>query len=241
MESPTPAYRRILLKLSGEALGGEAGRVLDIVTCRAIAAEIVEAHALGVQIGIVIGGGNIMRGASVGEIPRTTADSMGMLATVINSLALNEFIRELGCRSRVLTAVAIEGAGEYFTGMLAREYLDRGEIVIIAGGTGNPFFTTDTAAALRAAEIGAEVLLKATKVDGIYDSDPMKNPQAVKFSRLSPGEALARKLGVMDATAFSFCMENKIPIIVFKLAEKGNLGRCLRGEQVGSIITAGGA
>ena len=236
-----PIYNRILLKRSGEALAGTAGQGLDVATCRTIAAQIAEAHAMGVQIGIVVGGGNFMRGASVSDLPRVTADGMGMLATVINSLALMEFIKEKGCRCRVLTAVAIEGAGEYFSGMQAREYLEQGEIVIIAGGTGNPFFTTDTAAALRAAEIGAEALLKATKVDGIYDSDPMKNPAAKRFSRLSHAEALSRRLGVMDATAFSFCMENKIPIIVFKLAENGNLRRCLEGEQVGSIITAGGA
>lgn len=241
MNSRKPVYRSILLKLSGEALAGAEGRGLDVEICRTIAAEIVEAHAMGVQIGIVIGGGNIIRGASVNAIPRMTADTMGMLATVINSLALKEIIKEKGCRCRVLTAVAIEGAGEYFCGMQAREYLEQGEIVIIAGGTGSPFFTTDTAAALRAAEIGAEALLKATKVDGIYDCDPMNNPTAKKFSQLSYAEAISRKLGVMDATAFSFCMENKIPIIVFKLAESGNLRKCLEGGRVGSIITAGGA
>jgi uridylate kinase len=241
VDAPKPAWRRILLKLSGEALAGAASRGLDVEVCRAIAAEIVDVRAMGVQIGIVIGGGNFMRGASVYAIPRVTADTMGMLATVMNSLALAEFIKELGSPCRVMTAVGIEGAGEYFSGMQARDYLDKGDIVIIAGGTGNPFFTTDTAAALRAAEIGADVLLKATKVDGIYDSDPMKNPDAVKFPRLTHAEALSRRLGVMDATAFSFCMENKIPIIVFKMAQAGNLRTCLGGGQVGSIITAGGA
>ena len=240
MEIPKPIYRRILLKLSGEALAGVAGHGLDVNVCRAIAAEIAGVQAMGVQIGIVIGGGNIMRGASAREIPRVTADTIGMLATVINSLAFQEFIKEKGCRCRVMTAVSINGIGEYFDSSKAREYLEQGEIVIIAGGTGSPFFTTDSAAALRAAEIGAEALLKATKVDGIYDSDPIKNPAAIKFSRLTHAEALSRQLGVMDAIAFSFCMENKIPIIVLKLVESGNLRKCLEGGQVGSIITAGG-
>ena len=239
MNTATPAFRRILLKLSGEALAGDSGRVLDPAVCRATAAEIAEIHALGVEIGIVIGGGNIMRGATAGDIPRVNADTMGMLATVINSLAFCEYIRQQGCKCRVLTAVAIQGAGEYFTAEAARAAIEQGEIVIIAGGTGNPFFTTDTAAALRCAEIGGEALLKATKVDGVYDSDPVKNPGAKKFDRLSYADALGRNLRVMDSTAFSFCMENKIPIIVFKLADKGNLRKVLEGSKVGSIITGG--
>ena len=177
-------YRRILLKLSGEALAG-AGATLDPAVCTRIANEIAGVHAQGVEIGIVIGGGNILRGASAGEIPRVAADTMGMLATVINSLALAGFLEQAGCPARVLTAVSVQGAGEYFTSSKALEYLAEGAVVIIAGGTGNPFFTTDTAAALRCAEIGAEALLKATKVDGVYDSDPVKNPRAVRFGRSS--------------------------------------------------------
>jgi uridylate kinase len=233
-------YRRILLKLSGEALAG-AGVTLDPMVCKRIANEIAGVHARGVEIGIVIGGGNIVRGASAKNIPRVAADIMGMLATVINSLALAGFLEQAGCPSRVLTAVSVEGAGEYFTSSKALEYLAEGAVVIIAGGTGNPFFTTDTAAALRCAEIGAEALLKATKVDGVYDSDPVKNPRAVRFDRISHAEALARNLRVMDATAFSFCRENKIPIVVFKLSESGNLRKCIEGKKVGTLVTTGGS
>jgi uridylate kinase len=234
-------YRRILLKLSGEALAAGKGFGIDPEFCRSIAAEIAVAAKSGVGIGIVIGGGNMMRGAQMAEIPRTTADTMGMLATVMNSLALQSFLDEAGCRTHFMTAVTIEGAGERFVADKARRYLSQNEVVLIAGGTGNPFFTTDTAAALRAAEIGAEVLLKATKVDGIYDSDPMTNDKAVKFQQITHADALARNLRVMDATAFSFCSENNIPIIVFKLSEAGNLRKCLEGIPVGSIVITGGA
>jgi uridylate kinase len=165
---------------------------------------------------------------------------MGMLATVINSLALRKFLEQAGCSACVLTAVSVQGAGEYFTADKAQEYLAEGSVVIIAGGTGNPFFTTDTAAALRCAEIGADALLKATKVDGIYDSDPVKNRSARKYDRITHAEAFSRKLRIMDATAFSFCSENNIPIIVFKLAETGNLRKCIEGKRVGSIVTTGG-
>jgi uridylate kinase len=240
MPDPAIKYRRILLKLSGEALAGSAGYGLDASVCRQIAREIAEVRALGVEIGVVIGGGNIMRGASVKDINRVPADTMGMLATVINSLALQSFLETAGCAARVLTAVSIESAGERFTAGKARDYLSQGTVVIVAGGTGNPFFTTDTAAALRCAEIGAEVLFKATKVDGIYDSDPMKNAAARKIERLTHADALARKLKVMDATAFSFCMENNIPIVVFKLLEPGNLRACVEGRPIGSIVTTGG-
>lgn len=233
-------FRRILLKLSGEALAGQARFGLDPDTCLFIAREIAVIHKKGVQIGIVIGGGNYMRGASTVELPRVTADTMGMLATVINSLGLKCYLGKAGCRAVVLTAAAIEGAGEYFTSEKAEEHFSKGAVVIIAGGTGNPFFTTDTAAALRCAEIGAEVLIKATKVDGVYDSDPLKNPGAKKYASLTHAEALSKKLRVMDATAFSFCRENNIPIIVLKLLEAGNLRKCIEGRSVGSIVTTGG-
>jgi uridylate kinase len=233
-------FHRILLKLSGEALAGKAGHGIDPEICRGISLEIAEIRLRGVETGIVIGGGNFMRGASTVAIERVTADTMGMLATVMNSLALAHFLEQAGCPCRVLTAVAIEGAGEYYTPARAREYLAEGNVVIIAGGTGNPFFTTDTAAALRCAEIGAEVLFKATKVDGIYDSDPMNNPKARKLKRLTHAEALRLNLRVMDATAFSFCMENNIQIMVFKLLEKGNLRKNIEGKETGSIVTTGG-
>ncbi|MBN1128603.1 MAG: UMP kinase [Chitinispirillaceae bacterium] len=233
-------FRRVLLKLSGEALAGKAGHGIDPVTCRSIAAEIAVVRKHGTEIGIVIGGGNFMRGASAVSIERVTADTMGMLATVMNSLALAHFLQLAGCPSRVLTAVAIDGACEYYTPARAREYLAARMVVIIAGGTGNPFFTTDTAAALRSAEIGAEVLFKATKVDGIYDSDPVKNPKARKLKRITHAEALSRGLRVMDATAFSFCMENGIPIAVFRLLEKGGLQKSIDGHTTGSIVTTGG-
>jgi uridylate kinase len=233
-------FRRVLLKLSGEALAGTAGHGIDPAICRQIAKEIAGVSNKETQIGIVIGGGNFMRGATTVAIERVVADTMGMLATVMNSLALANFLEEAGCPVKVLTAVAIEGAGDVYTPGRAREHLANGTVVIIAGGTGNPFFTTDTAAALRCAEIGAEILLKATKVDGIYDSDPMKNPQARKFERITHAEALERNLRIMDATAFSFCMENSIPIMVFKLLEKGNLRKSILGQKTGSIVTTGG-
>ena len=236
------AYRRILLKLSGEALAGDRGNscVLDPSVCRKTAREIAAARARGVQIGIVIGGGNILRGASAKGLPRVTADTMGMLATVINSLALASYLEEAKCPARVFTAMSVHGAGERFTARKAQELLAKGTVVIIAGGTGNPFFTTDTAAALRCAEIGAQALLKATKVDGVYDSDPVKNPRAKRFDRITHAEALARNLKVMDATAFSFCKEHNIPIIVFKLAVSGNLMKCIEGRKVGTLVTTGG-
>jgi uridylate kinase len=235
-------YRRILLKLSGEALAGERGShsALDSSVCRKIAREIAAIRAKGVEIGVVIGGGNILRGASAEGIPRVTADAMGMLATAINSMALASFLEQAGCPARVFTAVSVHGAGERFTAQKARDCLAQGAVVIIAGGTGNPFFTTDTAAALRCAEIGAQALLKATKVDGIYDRDPVKNRNAKRFDRITHAEALARNLKVMDATAFSFCRENNIPIIVFKLAGNGNLLKCIEGKKVGTLVTTGG-
>jgi uridylate kinase len=232
-------FKRVLLKLSGEALAGSKGFGIDPSVISRIAGEIAEVRAAGIQVGIVIGGGNFLRGATIEGVSRVTGDAMGMLATVINSLAMAEYLDKCGCPSRVLTAVRLDRAGEYYTPARAIKCLQNGEVVIIAGGTGNPFFTTDTAAALRCAEIGGEVILKATKVDGIYDSDPFKNPSAVRFSSITHAEALAKGLKVMDATAFSFCQENSIPIIIFKLLEHGNLRKCIEGQAVGSIIKTG--
>lgn len=235
-----PLYKRILLKLSGEALAGAKGFGIDPLITGQIADEIVQVHKAGVQIGIVIGGGNFLRGATIDGIPRVTGDSMGMLATVINSLGLKEYLQKRGCPAQVLTAVNINGVGELFTQQKALHYLNQNQVVIIGGGTGNPFFTTDTAAALRCAEIGAQVILKATKVDGVYNCDPLKNPDAVRFDQISHKEALEKELKVMDATAFSFCMENSIPIIIFKLLEKGNLCKCVEGQPAGSLVKTGG-
>jgi uridylate kinase len=237
-----PRYRRILLKLSGEVLAGKQGSGIDPAVVRRIAGEIKAVRKAGVQIGVVIGGGNLYRGAQgYKEISRSAGDTMGMLATVMNSLALAEFLKADGVPAIVYTAVNMEKAGTTFSAGAACEALDRGAVVIIGGGTGNPFFTTDTAAALRAAEIKADVLIKATKVDGVYDRDPLKNPSAKKFETISYSEALARNLAVMDATAFSFCMENNVPIVVLKLLEQGNLHRCaVDGASVGSTISKEG-
>lgn len=234
-------YRRVLLKLSGEALAGQRGYGLDSTASNLITAEIQEAHRLGVQLGIVIGGGNIFRGVSQAAqgMSRVAADAMGMLATVINGLALREFLREKQVPAVVTSAHAVPKAAELFVAEQAREHLEQGRVVIVAGGTGNPYFTTDTAAALRCAELDAEAVLKATKVDGVYDSDPVENPKATKFDTITHQEALRRNLRVMDATAFSFCMEHSIPIIVFKLLQKGNLRKCLEGAPVGSTVSKG--
>jgi uridylate kinase len=236
-----PVYHRVLLKLSGEALAGSRGQGIDAALCAQVAAEIKEVHDAGVQFGIVIGGGNIFRGVSTAAngMSRTSADAIGMLATVINSLAMKEYLIAAGVPAAVMCANAIDKVAEPFTAERAVAQLQAGRVVIIAGGTGNPFFTTDTAAALRCAEIGAEVILKATKVDGVYDSDPEKNPGAKRFDRITHQEALQRNLRVMDATAFSFCMENSLPIIVFKLLQQGNLRKCIEGKPVGTIVTKG--
>jgi uridylate kinase len=235
-----PKYRRILLKLSGEALAGDRGFGIDAAVCSRLASEIKTITAAGVQFAVVIGGGNILRGESeaAAGMSRTTADSIGMLATAVNSLVFKEYLRAAGVAATVLSANLLEKACGLFTAEDAVIRLNNGEVVIIAGGTGNPFFTTDTAAALRCAEVGAEVILKATKVDGVYDSDPNKNPAAKRFASLTHEEALSRNLKIMDATAFSFCMTNAIPIIVFKL-EPGNIIKVVSGEPVGSIVTKG--
>lgn len=233
-------YKRILLKLSGEALAGSKGFGIDCEVAAQIASEVADVTRSGIQVAIVIGGGNFLRGATVQGVSRIAGDAMGMLATVINSIGFGEHLKSCGIESRVLTAVHLDKAGEFYTPELAVRYLEEGKVVLLGGGTGNPFFTTDTAAALRCAEIGADAILKATKVDGVYDSDPFKNPDAKRFDEISHAEALSRNLKVMDSTAFSFCMEQDIPIIVFKLLEKGNLGRCLDGQPVGSTVRTGG-
>lgn len=234
-------YRRILLKLSGEVLrDSKTGECLSDAVLADMAAQIRAVCKLGVQVGVVIGGGNIFRGLKGQDrgFGRAHGDNMGMLATMINSLALQSALEAAGVPAKVLSASAMPAFAELFTFRRAGRLLDAGKVVLIGGGTGSPFFTTDSAAALRAAEIGAEVLLKATKVDGIYDADPVKNPAAVKFARLTYSEALARRLQVMDSTAFSLCMDNRIPILVFNFFKRGELLRVVRGEKAGTLVTS---
>jgi uridylate kinase len=240
MKKPGQAkYRRILLKLSGEALGGEAGSGINPDSIHDIAAQVVEVRALGVEVVIVVGGGNIFRGLAGSEkgIERATADYMGMLATVINALALQDALEKMGVATRVQSAITMTQVAESFIRRRAVRHLEKGRVVIFAAGTGNPYFSTDTAAALRANEIGAEVLLKATKVDGIYDSDPKKNPKAIRFAQISYQDALQKQLKVMDAAAFALCQENKMPIIVFDLFKEHNIKRVVMGEEVGTVVT----
>jgi uridylate kinase len=235
-----PKYHRILLKLSGEALGGEDGAGICPEFLQDMARQIAEVRALGVQVVIVVGGGNIFRGvAGVGQgIERATGDYMGMLATVINALALQDALEKLGVATRVQSAITMSQVAEPFIRRRAVRHLEKDRVVIFGGGTGNPYFSTDTAAALRANEIGAEVILKATKVDGIYDSDPKKNPNALRYAEISYLEALGKQLKVMDSTAFSLCMDNKMPIIVFDFFKPHNLKRVVLGERVGTLVTS---
>ena len=238
--SGRPAYRRILLKLSGEALAGSQGYGIDPLVIDRIASEVREVAALGVQIAIVIGGGNIFRGvaASAGGMERATADYMGMLATVINALALQDALEQHGIPTRVLTAIEMRSVAEPFIRRRAIRHLEKGRVVVFGAGTGNPYFSTDTAAALRAMEIKADVILKATKVDGIYDADPMVYPGASRFDRISYLQVLEQGLKVMDATAISLCMDNRLPIVVFNLRTPGNIKRAIIGEPIGSLVTA---
>ncbi len=235
-----PAYRRVLLKLSGEALAGRLGYGIDPETISRIAEEITGVVALRVQLAVVIGGGNIFRGlaASAGGMDRATGDYMGMLATVINALALQDAIEKAGVPTRVLSAIEMRAVAEPYIRRRAIRHLEKGRVVVFAAGTGNPFFTTDTAGALRAVEIGAEVILKATKVDGIYTADPDKDHDAVKLPRVGYIEVLNRGLEVMDTTAISLCMDNKLPIVVFDLTRQGNIRRIIAGEPVGSIVSS---
>ncbi|MGA3163833.1 MAG: UMP kinase [Verrucomicrobiota bacterium] len=233
-----PQFYRILLKLSGEALGDEHGVGIRPAAVHHMAGQIREVRELGVQVVVVVGGGNIFRGVSGSEhgIERATGDYMGMLATVINALALQDALEKLGSPTRVQSAIAMSQVAEPFIRRRAVRHLEKGRVVIFGGGTGNPYFSTDTAAALRANEIGAEVILKATKVDGIYDSDPKKNSKAKRFTQITYPEALQKRLKVMDSTAFSLCMDNKMPIIVFDLFRPHNLRRVVMGEKVGTLV-----
>lgn len=232
------AYRRVILKLSGEALIGSQGYGIDANMLQYLAEEIQVVHQLGAELALVIGGGNIFRGteASVYGIERVTADYMGMLATVINALSLQSALEKVGVITRVQTAFEMKAFAEPYIRRRAIRHLEKGRVVIFAAGTGNPYFTTDTTAALRAAEIGAEIILKGTKVDGIYDSDPVTNPDAVKIHQLTYLEVLQRGLKVMDATAISLCMENQLPIAVFDLNEPGSIRSVLEGKHVGTFV-----
>jgi uridylate kinase len=234
-----PQYKRVLLKLSGEALGGNTGIGISPESVHNMAEQIFEVRELGVEVVVVVGGGNIFRGVSGSErgIERATGDYMGMLATVINALALQDALEKLGAPTRVQSAITMSQIAEPFIRRRAERHLEKKRVVIFGGGTGNPYFSTDTAAALRANEIGAEVILKATKVDGIYDSDPKKNPAAKRFSEITYIDALQRQLKVMDSTAFSLCMDNKMPIIVFDFFRPHNLRRVILGEKVGTLVT----
>jgi len=234
-----PRWRRVLLKLSGEALMGAQSFGIDPDVLSSVAAEIREVHELGVQLGVVIGGGNIFRGvaaAARGGLDRVTGDHMGMLATVMNSLALQDSLEKIGVPTRALSALEMNQVAEPFVRRKAMRHMEKGRVVVLAAGTGNPYFTTDTAAALRAIELRAEVLLKATKVDGVYDRDPVLDPNAVRFETVTHQEVLERRLKVMDSTAISLCMDNRLPIVVFDLRRKGNIVRLLRGERIGTEV-----
>jgi uridylate kinase len=234
-----PVFRRILLKLSGEALMGSQGFGIDPAMAARIAGEVDEVRKLGVQIGIVVGGGNFIRGVAASEsgIDRVVADQMGMLATVINGLALQDALEKLGCHTRVTTAIEIREVAEPFIRRRSVRHLEKGRVVIFAAGTGSPYFSTDTAAALRAIEIKADVILKATKVDGVYDADPQKVSEAKMFSHINYLDVLSRGLKVMDTTAISMCMDNSVQIIVFNLNVPGNLKRVILGEKIGSLVS----
>jgi len=235
---PRPAFQRILLKLSGEALVGDLEYGISPPVVHDVAEEIKEVRDLGVEVAIVIGGGNIYRGvaASAEGMDRASADYMGMLATVINSLALQDALEKMDILTRVLSAIEIHQVAEPYIRRRAIRHLEKGRVVIFAGGTGNPYFTTDTTAALRAMEIKAQVILKATKVDGVYDADPMIHRGAKKFKQLSYIELLKRSLKIMDATAVSLCMDNHLPVIIFNLKEKGNIKRAVLGQKIGTVI-----
>lgn len=238
VEDEKPVYRRILLKLSGEALMGAQAYGIDTAVLRDIAEQICEVHRLGIEIAIVIGGGNIFRGVSAasGGMDRSTADYMGMLATVMNALAMQDALEKFGAATRVQSAIDMKEVAEPFIRRRAIRHLEKGRIVIFAAGTGLPFFTTDTTAALRASEIGAEVLMKATKVDGVYESDPVKNPLALRYDRISFSEVLSQNLKVMDATAISLAREEKMRIIVFNLNVRGNIKSAVLGKSIGTVV-----
>jgi uridylate kinase len=238
---PELAYRRILLKVSGEALAGDQPFGISPAVVGFVAEEIRQVHALGVQIGMVVGGGNIFRGveASAKGMDRTSADYMGMLATVMNGLALQDALETAGVDTRVQTAIQMQQVAEPFIRRRAIRHLEKGRVVIFVGGTGNPYFTTDTTAALRAMEIAAQVVCKATKVDGVYSADPLRDPAATKFDELTYLDVLSRQLKVMDSTAISLCMDNGFPIVVFNLQERGRLRQLVFGERVGTLVRGG--
>ena len=235
---PEPKYKRVLLKISGEAFCKEGNHGIDIDEVRSIALQIKAACSIGTQVAIVVGGGNIIRGSTISKhgVTQATGDSMGMLATVINALVLQDVMEHEGLATRVLTALSVHSVAEPYIRRRAVRHLEKGRMVILAAGTGNPHFTTDTAAALRATELGCEVLLKASKVDGVYTDDPHKNPKAKKIERLSYLDVLNQRLGVMDITAISMCMEHRLPIIVFNLRREGNILKGVSGEPIGTII-----
>lgn len=232
-------YKRILVKLSGEALLGEAEYGIDPAMLKRVATELQEVCAMGVQVAVVIGGGNIFRGAGLARagMDRVTADQMGMLATVMNALAMQDALESIGTHARVMSAIRINEVAEDFIRRRAVRHLEKGRVVIFAAGTGNPFFTTDTAASLRAIEIGAELLIKATKVNGVYSDDPVRNPQASRYQRLSFDRVLDDRLSVMDATAIVMCRDNRLPLRVFNLGNTGDLPRVVRGEDIGTLVT----
>jgi uridylate kinase len=233
-----PAHKRILLKLSGEALMGEDAFGINRATIVRIVEEVAEVTRLGVEVAVVIGGGNIFRGVAGGSVgmDRATADYMGMLATVMNALALGDAMEKIGVKARVMSAIAIDQVVEPYVRPKALQYLEEGKVVVFAAGTGNPFFTTDTAAALRGAEIGAEIVLKATKVDGVYSADPKKDPNATRYQSISFDEAMARQLQVMDATAFALCRDQSLPVRVFSIFKPGALRRVVLGEDEGTLV-----
>jgi uridylate kinase len=237
---PEPIFKRVLLKLSGEALAANQGFGVDTARIHEIAAELADVHSLDVQIAIVVGGGNFFRGVAeqARDMDRVSADHMGMLATVINALALQDALEKQGVYTRVQSAIEMNQVAEPFIRRRAIRHLEKGRIVIFAGGTGNPYFSTDTAASLRAMEIKADAILKATKVDGIYDADPMLVKDATKFTEISYMEVLKRGLKVMDSTAISLCKDNNLPIIIFNLNQRGNIRRVLSGEKIGSLVSA---
>jgi uridylate kinase len=236
--APGVRYRRILLKLSGEALMGQQGYGIDSATLSQIADEVIDVHSLGVELAVVIGGGNIFRGVSGASsgMDRAHADYMGMLATLINALAMQDALEARGSRTRVLSAIEVQRVAEPYIRRRAIRHLEKGRLVIFAAGTGNPFFTTDTAASLRAMEIGAEIVMKATKVDGVYDKDPKKHKDAVLFRRLTYMDVLNKNLEVMDSTAISLCRDNRLPILVFNMTKPGNIRRVVLGEELGTVV-----
>src|SRR5213082_3933298 len=239
-DKSSPAFHRVLLKLSGEALLGEQSFGIDVNVARSVAEEIKEAHQLGIQIAVVVGGGNIFRGvsASAGNMDRASADYIGMLATIMNAVVLQDAMEKVGVYTRVMSAIVIPQLAEPFIRRRAIRHLEKQRVVIFAGGTGNPYFSTDTAASLRAMEIKADAILKATKVDGIYDADPLVVKDAKKFTEITYMEVLKQGLQVMDSTAISLCKDNNLPIIIFNLNNRGNIRKVVTGEKIGSLVSA---